>query len=265
MAKMPTTILTATPEQLVERINQEYAQINAFTAPVTFKVSEGGSLKGREKTYTSFSGYILLRKPEDIRVIGFLPFVHTQAFDMGSNGKRFTVVIPPKNKAYSGPNTVAHESHNPLENLRPEFFFDSLLINSIGHDDLLTLTAETKTQINPQTKRLEIQPGYDLTVLHRTGDSNVLVPRRVVHFNRTDLEPYEEDIYDAHGDIETQAIFGPLRSFGAMQYPSSVTIRRPLQEYEIVVTFQKITFNLGLTDDQFDVKIPVGMPVTQLH
>jgi hypothetical protein len=102
-------------------------------------------------------------------------------------------------------------------------------------------------------------------VLHHTSDSNVLVPRRVIHFNRTDLEPYEEDIYDAHGNIETQAIFGPLRSFGGLQYPSSVTIRRPLQEYEIVVTFQKITFNLALTDDQFDVKIPSGMPVTHLH
>ena len=71
VAKMPVNVLTAAPEQLVDAINKQYDAIDSLNATVTFTATEGGSLKGRETTYTSFSGYILLRKPESLRVIGF--------------------------------------------------------------------------------------------------------------------------------------------------------------------------------------------------
>jgi len=54
----------------VQAINQQYEAIHSMSATVEFQATEGGSLKGREKTYISFSGYILLRKPESLRVLG---------------------------------------------------------------------------------------------------------------------------------------------------------------------------------------------------
>lgn len=265
-ARMPKTILSSTAEQLSSLINQRYDQIHSMSAQVTFQLTEGGILKGKEKTYASFSGYVLMRKPGDIRVIGFLPVIHSQAFDMASDGKNFTMIIPPKNKAFAGTNQVTHESTKPLENLRPYIFFDSLLIQSISPTDLVVLTADTKTVITPKHKHIDILPEYLLTILRRKSlDSNVLVPERVIHFDRATLEPYEEDIYDPQGSVETEATFGPLKIFDGQEFPSYITIRRPLQEYQILVTFQKIHFNLNLTDDQFHVKIPQGMPVKELH
>src|SRR5581483_1494943 len=78
-AKMLENVQSAPPEQLVEKINNQYDAINTMSATVTFTATEGGSLKGKETTYTSFSGYILMRKPDALRVIGFLPVVHTRA------------------------------------------------------------------------------------------------------------------------------------------------------------------------------------------
>ena len=128
MAKMPANVLTADPEQLVDAINKRYDAIDTIKATVTFTASEGGTLKGKETTITPFSGYILLRKPESLRVIGFLPVVHTRAFDMASDGDAFKLLIPAKNKAVEGMNTITKPSANPIENMQPFIFSDSLLI-----------------------------------------------------------------------------------------------------------------------------------------
>jgi len=261
---MPSIVMNATADQLVQAINQQYEAIHSMSATVEFQATEGGSLKGREKTYISFSGYILLRKPESLRVLGLLPVVRTQAFDMASDGKTFKLLIRPRNKAIVGSNTVTKKSANPLENLRPGLFFDSLLIDPITKEDLLTLTSETKTELDAKSKQLMLQPDYNLTILRRKGDSNVLIPERVIHFSRIDLHPYQEDIYDQDGSIETQAVYGPMQTFGTVKFPGTVTIKRPLDQYQIQITIQKLIVNLELNDNQFELKIPEGTLIQKL-
>lgn len=264
-AEMPTTVLTATPDQLTNLINDRYSKIQTLTAQVTFQLTEGGELRGKEKTYSSFSGYIVMRRPADVRVIGYLPVVHLPAFDMASNGKDFTMIIPPRSEAFTGSNQVSKPSKNPIENLRPEVFFRSLLVPSIRPDDLRLLTSDTKTIVDPKTKRLILLPLYDLTILHRSNEtSNILIPSRTILFDRTTLEPIEEEIYDAKGAIETLAIFGPAVNHDGILFPSRITIRRPLQQYQILVTFEKVMFNQQTNSEEFVVKIPSGMKIKVL-
>jgi outer membrane lipoprotein-sorting protein len=249
-AKVPSVVMTATADQLVQSINQQCQAIHSFSASVEFGATVGGPRKGKEKTYTSFSGYILLRRPESLRVIGLLPVVRTRAFDMATDGDTFKLLIPHNNKVIEGSNSVTRESPNALENFRPNVFSDSLLINCIGSNDLVTLTSETKNMVDPKSKELLEQPDYDLTVVRRKENSQELIPERVIHFSRIDLHPYQEDIYDAKGPVK---------------FPGTITIKRPLEELQIVITFQKLSTNLTLTDDQFEVKIPSGMTVQQLQ
>lgn len=263
-AKMPVNVQTAPPEQLVDVVNQEYDKINSMSATVTFTASEGGTLKGKQTTYTSFSGYIRLRKPEELRVIGFLPVVHTRAFDMASDGNAFKLWIPPKNKVIEGTNAVTKPSPNALENLRPFIFFDSLLIRKIGPDDLLLVTTDSPTGVNSKTRKLEFQPEYLLTVLNRQGGGNVLTAKRVIHFSRLTLRPTEEDIYGADGQVQTQATYGPMQTFGTVEFPGTVTIKWPLQEQQIVIAIEKLTLNEPLDDTTFQLEIPQGTPVQRL-
>jgi len=264
VARMPGNVLTAAPEQLVDAINKQYDAIDSLNATVTFTATEGGTLKGKETTYTSFSGYILLRKPESLRVIGFLPVVHTRAFDMGSDGKTFQLWIPPKNKVIEGTNAVPKPSPNSLENMRPYVFFDSLLIRKIGPADKLLMTVDSDTGVNPRTKKLEIRPEYILTVARPQAQSNVELAERVIQFSRIDLRPVEEDIYDQNGQIQTIATYGPMQTFGTERFPGTITIKRPLEQYQILITFQKLVVNQPLTDDQFQLTIPEGTPVQKL-
>ena len=265
-AKMPTVVLTATADELVKDVNQHCQEIHSLSATVEFTATEGGPRKGREKTYTSFSGYIILRKPEAIRVIGLVPVLHTRAFDMASDGNQFKLLIYyPHDHVIEGSNSVTKESPNPVENIRPRIFFDSLLIDCIQSDDLVTLTTGTETKVDPKTKQLLLDPQYDLTVVRAKPGSQELIPQRVIHFTRTDLHAVQEDIYDQKGQIQTTAIYGPLQRFGPQLFPGTITIKRPLEEFQIVVTMQKLNVNLALTDDQFEIKIPEGAPVRKLE
>ena len=264
-AKMPVNVLAATPQQLVQVIDQQYEAVNAMFAQVTFTATEGGSLKGSEKTFTSFSGYIIIRKPESLRVIGYLPVVHSLAFDMASDGQTFKLWIPPRNEAIEGTNTVGQESSNSFENMRPYMFLDSLLIPKIGPEDLLTVTGDSNTIVDPKTKKLEIEPEYLLTVESRQDKSNLLLVHRVIHFSRIDLRPSEEDIYDQNGQIQTQALYGPLQRYGTELFPGTITLRWPLQQQQILITIEKLKVNPPRNDQEFELKIPSGAKVRVLQ
>jgi hypothetical protein len=264
-AKMPENVLTAEPEQLVQIVNKRYDSINSLRATVTFTATSGGELNGSEKTITPFPGYILMRKPEALRVLGLLPVLRTQAFDMASDGNTFKLVIPPRSRAVEGPNSITQISSNAFENMRPYMFVDSMVIPKIGDDDQLSVTGDSTTVLNPKTRKLEIRPEYLLTISKRQGTSNILLTERVIHFSRLDLRPIEEDIYGPDGQVQTQAIYGPLQTFGPEQFPGAITIKWPLQEQQILVTIQVLRINLALSDDQFELKIPEGMQVQHLH
>lgn len=264
-AKLPENVLSAAPEQLIAIVNKQYDAISSLSATVTFTATQGGALKGSEKTITPFSGYILLRKPESLRVLGYLPVVHTVAFDMASDGATFKLSIPPKNRAVEGPNSISQVSSNSMENMRPYMFVDSMVIPKIDDDEELSVTGDSDTIVNPKTRKLEIRPEYLLTISKRQGTSNFLLTERVIHFSRIDLQPVEEDIYGPDGQVQTQALYGPMQTFGNEQFPGTVTIKWPLQEQQILITIQKLKVNLPLEDTTFHLQIPSGAQVQQLH
>ncbi len=262
--QMPPLVQSAAADQLVSIVNRQSDSIHSLKATVTIQVSVGGARKGKVTDYTSLNGYILLRTPEMLRVLGLLPVVHTPAFDLASDGQNFTLTIPPKNEAYIGTNAVTKRSQNPLENLRPKIFFDTLVLQKIEPDDLVYLTTASKTYVDPNTHKLMADPEYDLTVVRHIANSQELIPERQIHFDRTTLLPSGVDIYAPDGTIQTQAVFGPYASFGDQRYPSTITIRRPIDEYQIVLSFQKLAVNVPFPDNQFQLNVPAGYKVQQL-
>jgi len=100
--------------------------------------------------------------------------------------------------------------------------------------------------------------------VRRKPGSQELFPVRVVHFHREDLLPYEQDLYDDKGTLETQVLYGPSMDFGGTKYPGKITLKRPQDEYQLGMTVERVTANPTLTDDQFQVKIPPEYTVVEL-
>ena len=268
--KLAGAALNSDAVQLVQAINHRYDQINSLTATVDIAASVGGAHKGQQTDYTSVPGFILFRKPEMLRVLGLVPIVRTHAFDLASDGANFTLLIPPKSRAIEGTNSVGKRSPNAIENLRPAVFLDAILIHNIVPDRIVSLTNSSKTALDTRNKQLIETPQYDLTVLNpghavpAAGLPQIAKPTRVIHFSRVDLLPTEQDIYNNDGDLETQVLYGPYQTFSGMPFPSTITIIRPLEEYKITLTVEKITFNQALPDEQFQSKVPAGYKIEKM-
>jgi outer membrane lipoprotein-sorting protein len=254
-------ILDATLDQLTTQLDARYNDIQTMTATVQIDTTVGGGRKGQATDYPSFSGYIFMRKPEDMRVLLKLPILGSKAVDMVTDGKTFTILIPPKNKAIVGTNQVTVPSKNALENLRPGIFFDALFVRGVDASEIISLSSDLRVLENPQKKRdLIEEPDYDIEVLSQP-DKQVTHILRVIHISRGNLLPYQQDIYNAKGQIVTRAFYSEYQKFGDISFPTHILIRRPLDEYSLSVIITKLAFNQKLEDDQFELKIPDNVPI----
>jgi hypothetical protein len=253
----PSTTQTVSPEELVHRINQRWAELETLNARVDIQATELKSKEGVARDYTTIRGVILMRKPEQLRVLGQVPVLGTRMFDMVSDGKTFTIFIPSKSKAIEGSVDSTQKSATPLENLRPGFFLDAIAVRGLASDDLYSVAADVETVEDVQKKHLYTEPEYVLSVVRRKGTSQELMPLRVVTFHRDDLEPYRQDIYDKDGNLETQVYYSAYGNYGPSKYPSKVTIKRPIEGIQIVLTVDNVVENsklVPITDDQFMLK-----------
>jgi len=263
--KVPVVVQTATPDELVAQLNQRWAALDSLNATVDIQASQLKTKEGEAKDYTTFRGIILLRKPGMLRVLGRVPVLGTRMFDMVSDGKNFTLWIPSRNKAVKGSNALKKKSHSQVENMRPGFFFDAMAVQGLAPDDLYSVVADTETVEDAARKHLYTVPEYILSISRRKPGTQQLTPVRVVTFTRDDLLPYQQDLFDSEGNLETQVFYTNYRDFDAGKYPSTITIKRPLEEYQIVLTVEKVAENIALTDDQFEIKIPEGTLIQQLE
>jgi hypothetical protein len=151
-----------------------------------------------------------------------------------------------------------------MENLRPGLFFDAMIVRGLEPNDLYAVTADTETIEDPTRKHLYETPEYVLSIMRSKPGSQELEPVRIVIFHREDLLPYQQDLYDADGNLETQVFYSKYTKFGNNVYPGTVIIKRPIEEYVMVMTIQRVVENMPLTDDQFEIKLRDGIKIQNL-
>ncbi|SDF86392.1 Outer membrane lipoprotein-sorting protein [Terriglobus roseus] len=262
----PDQVLTSSLDQVVKSTSDRYNSIKTLKASVEMQASTGGGKQGKVVDYTSFNGYILIRKPGDFHFLGLLPAIHTRMIDMVTNGQTFTLVIPPKSRAVTGSNTITTPSKNPLENLRPDMFTDSLLIQSAKPEELVSMTSDDRIyQPDPTKKYIVDEPEYEFGIYRPVQNSQELKTQRVIHIGRSTLLPYQQDIYDEKGQLVTVANYSDYKMFGDTTFASKITIRRPLDEITLNMTITELSVNQPLEDDQFEApKIPASYSVERL-
>ncbi|MGA7769698.1 MAG: DUF4292 domain-containing protein [Candidatus Sulfotelmatobacter sp.] len=249
-------IQTATCEELIERINSEASEIRTLKAAVGIATSVGGSRRGKVTEYHEIRGYILASKPSLLRMTGLFPVLQNRVFDMVSSGHEFKLWIPSKNQFIVG-NDQVMISNEPFENLRPQVIYDALLLQPINQQDEVTVLEQgNETVVDPKTRKPELQPDYTLDVIKHT-DHGWYLSRKTV-FDRTDLQPREQIIYDQNGYVATDAHYEQFNRFNGVSFPTKIEIWRPHEEYSITLTIVRLTVNQTLGDDQFTLNQPPG-------
>jgi outer membrane lipoprotein-sorting protein len=255
---------TATKQELLERINREASQIKTLNATVEIAPSVGGEKKGKVTDYQEVTGYILVRKPDMLRMIGLFPIVRNKAFDMVSDGNRFKLSIPAKNKFYVGSATVTKPSSSPLENLRPQVIYNALLLPEIGKDEIAVLENDTETVVDAKTKKLVQQPDYVIDIIRQTGSDSDWYLHRKILFERVNLVPHHQIIFDTAGEIATDVTYQVYKDYNGISFPTVINIDRPQEEYTIQLTVEKLVINEPIRDDQFALQQPPGSQLVDL-
>jgi outer membrane lipoprotein-sorting protein len=260
--KAPPLVQSATAQKLVEELNERWNALDTLTATVEIQATELKSSEGVEKVFPSARGYIIISKPQKLRVYG--TYFSLPIFDMASDGSQFTLVIPPKSTAIRGSDEVRERSPNQLENLRPDFFLDALVVRGLRPDEEFMLTSTTTTYEDAKKKHLYSMPEYILTVVrHKAGTQELMTVRQIM-FHRDDLLPYSQQVYDSTGNVETDVTYSNYADFGGNKYPSHVVINRPIEGIQLSLTVVRVEENVKLPADEFDVKIPEGTKVREL-
>jgi hypothetical protein len=248
----------------VEQVNKRWHEFDNLTATVQIQATLLKAQEGLATDYPSVRGWIVMQKPNELRVVG--QYLGVRVFNMASDGKTFTLLIPSKNKAIEGPNTVTKKSDKQFENLRPGFFFDSMMVRALDPDDYYAEISDTETIEDAAKKHLYIMPEYELSITqHAPNGSKRDKPVRVITFHRDDLLPSNQDLYDANGNLESQVSYSAYKDFGGKQFPTKVTIKRPLEGIQIVLTVEKVDTNVKLPADEFTVKVPPGTEIQHLE
>jgi outer membrane lipoprotein-sorting protein len=241
-------LLVADRSTLVDSIARQYQAIHDFNATVDMVPALGSAEKSKITEYKDVRAFILFRKPGDIRLIGLYPVVRNKAFDMVSDGTNFKLYVPARNRFLVGRNEIDQPSENKLENLRPQHFLEALLVRPIdANRDKLLLENFTD----------EDNAFYVLHVVHVNGGGELQLDR-TIWFNRYNLTMARQLIFDAAGNILTDARYTEWRPYDNVAFPKHIEINRPRDEYAVVIDIVKMDINKGVSDDKFVLDQPEG-------
>jgi outer membrane lipoprotein-sorting protein len=254
---------TATQQELIDRLNHEAALIKTLNATVDIDSSVGGEKKGKVTDFKEIRGYVLVRRPNQLRMIGLFPIVRNKAFDMVSDGHEFKLSIPATNKFYVGHNQIIKDSTNPLDTVRPQSIYDALLLQPIDpQTEVAVMESSTEMVVDTQTHKLVKQPNYVLDVIRRADQGWILA--RKVMFDRTNLRPHRQIMFDDLGNPTTDASYQVYKDFDGISFPTYIDIKRPQEEYDIRLIMVKLILNQPISDDQFALQQPPGSVLVNL-
>ncbi len=245
--------LTASREDLLERIHRVSDPIQSFSLKVDMSTSVGGVFGGKVTDYPTIQGFILFRRPDQIRVVGLDPVVHSTILDMVSTGNEFRVSIPSKSQFIEGLNNAPATSKNKLENLRPIAFLNALLINPP-----VTGEAAILEDVSDETRAI-----YKLIFILRDGDDLHLL--RSVYFDRYTLDISAQRTFDKAGHVTSETKYNGWTAYGAVRFPHVIDMTRPQDGYELVLTVTDFKLNpADLTDEKFVLTPPPNAEIRSL-
>lgn len=262
--KLGTTPLkSATQQELIDSINSEAGQLHTLQATVDIDTSVGGEKQGKITDYKEIRGYILLRKPAMLRMIGLMPIVRNKAFDMVSDGDTFKIWIPAKNRFVIGKNNAdVNNAKTRLESIRPQDIYKALLVHAIkSQNEIAVLENGYEEALDSRRHPIEL-PDYEIEVIEQ-GTHGWYLSRKII-ISRTDLKPHRQSIYDEDGTLRTEARYEKYQDRDGLSFPQQIEILRPVEEYDITLSMVKLEINKSLTDEQFDLAAPAGAEVVHL-
>ncbi len=250
----PSPLQEATLADLVARINSHSEAVRTLVATVDLEPTAGSIYSGVIKEYRDVKGFILLEKPDLIRIQGQAPVIRTEIFDMVSDGKEFRLYIPPKQKFIVGKTEFRRPAKNSLENLRPQHILEALLVPPID--------ATTEKCFSEEAE--EAGRRYYVVSVVSPGSDGELALKRKIWFDRSNLELVRTQFYSAPGKYIEDVRYSDYQDFAGVRYAAHIELTRPVEDYARGVTVVKATFNQPIAPEKFLLEKPASAQLVDL-
>jgi outer membrane lipoprotein-sorting protein len=256
VSQAPVVLQSASKDELIQQYDQQAKDITSLNASVTMQLTAGSAYTGTIEQYHEIIGFILAQKPAHIRVIGQIPVVGKNIFDMESDGKTFDIFVPSKNQFIVGSATLERPSDKPIENLRPQHLIDAIFWQPIPPN--VPVLFEEATENNKSY--------YVLTVAKRASapaKTDWEIDRKI-WFDRAGLNIERIEAYDSDGRVTSDIGYAAWEMFGTAKYPRQISLNRPVNDYQIQIGITKLTLNDPIGAERFDLKQPEGTQLVQV-
>ena len=276
-SQAPAPLQTATEEQLRDAYNRQAQAIQSLNAGVTMKLTAGSAYSGVIEQYHEVNGFILAARPASIRVIGQVPVVGKNIFDMVSDGSTFSIYIPSKNKFIVGPANLERRAEKPIENLRPQHLVDALFWPAItqgapvlfeeaseGASRFYVLTVvrlEARQSTNDSGDAANSAPGEQASSQRATASWGIA---RKIWFDRADLRVSRIENFASGGKVASDVAYSNWQTTANSSYPWQINVTRPSDDYQLQITVKKLTVNEPIAPDRFSLPQPPGTDLVNL-
>src|SRR5215467_9171093 len=249
----------ATREELLEKYNTIASAVNTVNSTVELKTTAGSKYSGLIEEYHEVKAYLLAARPANVRMVGQAPVIGKTIFDMASDGNEFRVWLPTKNKFLVGEVALERTSEKPLENLRPQHLLDALLWQANRREETVLLE-----EFNNETGRY-----YVLTQLR--GGRTLEIYRKI-WFDRADLNIVRLQFFGPRGVLLSDVRYAdwqpltdaPLPDGGPSQFPRTLHIDRPHDDYQLDIQITKVVLNGELEAARFQLPQPAGAELVRV-
>lgn len=240
--QVPLPALTATRTELIEKARQTSKSIHALKLRVSYKLIGRNPETGKVKEWRESDGFILLRKPADIRVR--VQVFQVTAIDMVSDGREFSIDVPRKNTFIRGLNHQPPRKDVPV-NVRPQHIFEALALEAFEGADPSLISLEEHDQDGRK---------FYILSCNRWASGGSLALKRKIWFDRVDLNVVRLQAYAPGGRLESEIRYSDFRNVDGQVYPALVRFERPQEAYRMTIRAQKIEVNPNLAASAFVLK-----------
>jgi outer membrane lipoprotein-sorting protein len=263
-SQAPVVLQSASRDELMRQYNQQANDITSLNASVTMQLTAGSAYTGTIDQYHEIIGFILAQKPASIRVIGQVPLVGKNIFDMESDGNSFRIFVPSKNQFIVGASNLERPSAKPIENLRPQHLIDAIFWQSVPAR--VPVLFEEATEENKGYYVLTIARKASTAEPAKTPGAAMAEWEidRKIWVDRTDLNITRLETYDSDGEITSDIRYTGWEMFGTAKYARQISLSRPVNDYQIQIGITKLAVNEQITADRFELKQPDGTELVQV-
>jgi hypothetical protein len=276
-SQAPGPLQSATKDQLLDAYNRQAQAIQSLNAGVTMNLTAGSAYSGVIEQYHEVNGFILAARPASIRVIGQVPVVGKNIFDMVSGASTFSIYIPSKNKFIVGPANLERRADKPIENLRPQHLVDALFwpVITEGTPVLFEEASEGSsrfyilTVVRAEAPQSAVGPSdAGSATADQQGSSQRPTPNweiaRKIWFDRADLRVSRIENFGSGGKVASDVAYAKWQTTAASSYPWQIDVVRPSDDYQLQITLKKLTVNEPIAPDRFSLPQPPGTDLVNL-